>query len=209
LESGMNEVYSWIKNIVIYMFMNTIVMNLLGNKSYKKYVSIVSGMILVLIVISPFMNYMELEDKLDYFIQANDFAVETSDFQTDVNRMEKEQRDVIFEEYIGKVKAKIEDLLLGEGVYAQEINVTIDQESDSSTFGEILRLDITASLEQNEGAGENRLSIDEIDIARIRMKDGEDTSKAVPSPMEIDIKSKLSDFYNIEQDNININIQGE
>jgi stage III sporulation protein AF len=36
----------------------------------------------------------------------------------------------------------------------------------------------------------------------------ENTSQNMPSPTEINIKNKLSDFYNIEQGNINISIQG-
>ena len=50
----MGEIYDWVRNTVIYLILNTIIMNLLGNSSYKKYVSIVSGMILLVIVVSPF-----------------------------------------------------------------------------------------------------------------------------------------------------------
>jgi stage III sporulation protein AF len=206
----MDEIYTWIRNIVIYMIMNTIIMNLLGNKSYKKYISIVSGMILVLIVISPLMKFMELDENLDYYLQINDFAIETSEFKNDLNRMEEEQSNAIFAEYEDKIGLQIKDLLSEETVYLDSFHLSIDRDTKSNTFGEILRMDITANMKQSEEEGrEERLQIDEIDIARISMSEQEEkTSQKLPSPMEINIKNKLSDFYNIEQGNININIQG-
>jgi len=206
----MDEIYTWIKNIVIYMIMNTIIMNLLGNKSYKKYISIVSGMILVLIVVSPLMKFMQLEENLDYYLQINDFAIETSEFKTDLNRMEEEQSNAIFAEYQDKIQLQVKELLLEESVYLDSFHLTIDKDTKSNTFGEIMSMDITANMEQNEEEDkEDRLQIDEIEIASISI--GEQEENAVlnlPSPMEINIKNKLSDFYNIEQGNINISIQG-
>lgn len=206
----MDEITTWIKNIVIYMIMNTIIMNLLGNKSYKKYISIVSGMILVLIVISPLMNYMDLEENLDYYLQANDFALETSDFKNDLNRMEEEQSEAIFLAYKEKIQLQVESLLQEEGVYLKSFEITIDQDSNNNTFGEILTMNITASLEQNEEEGRaKRLLIDEIEISEINIGELEKApNQALPSPLEINIKNKLSDFYNLEQGNINISIQG-
>lgn len=205
----MNEIYIWIKNIVIYMIMNTIIMNLLGNKSYKKYISIVSGMILVLIVVSPLMNYMGMEDKLDYFLQTNDFAIETSDFQNEVNQVEKKQSEAILEEYMSKIKEKVKELLDEEDVNLESFEVCVDQDVNSSTFGKVLEMKISATMEPGEGENQdsNRF-IDEIEISKIGTDEPESTTGKVPSPMEIKIKSKLADFYNMEPDNINISIQG-
>lgn len=206
----MDEIYTWIKNIVIYMIMNTIIMNLLGNKSYKKYISIVSGMILVLIVVSPLMKFMKLDENLDYYLQINDFAIETSEFKNDLNRMEEEQSNAIFAEYQDKIKVQVKNLLLEEAVYLESFDLTIDKNTKSKTFGEIIRMDITANIEQNEEEDDKEyLQIDEIEIGRISMgEEEENTSQNMPSPTEINIKNKLSDFYNIEQGNINISIQG-
>lgn len=206
----MEEIYSWIRNIVIYLLINTIIMNLLGNKSYKKYVSIVSGMILVLIVISPLIKLMKLEENLDYFLQANDFAVEASDFKSDINRMEEAQVDAIFADYKEKIHAQVKDILLKEKVYIKNFNITFDYDNESTTFGEILRMDITAKLKkEDEEEQADNLSIDAIEIERIIFGKGDNSQlEELPSPLEIELKTELSDFYNIEPGNININIQG-
>lgn len=204
----MDIIYNWIRNVVIYMILNAIIMNLLGDKSYKKYVSIVSGMILVLIIVSPLMSYLDLEDTLDYYLQANDFAVETSEFRNDLNRMEEAQSDAIFAEYEEKIRLQVEGLLQEEKVILTGMKLDIDKNPKSTTFGEILRMNITAEMEQNdEKDGQNHFSVDEIDIASISINEQEEKDSVdPPSPMEINIKNKLSDFYNIEQVNINISI---
>lgn len=206
----MAEVYSWIKNIVIFMILNSIIMNLLGNKSYKKYVSIVSGMILVLIVIYPVMKLMKLDDNLDYYIKANDYSAEAADFKNDLSRVEADQRDVIFAEYEDKIKGQVKQTLNEEGVTLKTLHITIDQDVNSSTFGEITGMTITAKAGISQGKdGTGGLNIDEIDIPDITIGNGDgDKEKRVPSPLEISIKNKIADFYNMEQGNININIQG-
>ena len=203
----MNIIYDWIRNIVIYMILNTIIMNLLGDKSYKKYVSIVSGMILVLIIVSPLMNYMDLEDTLDYYLQANDFTVETSQFKEDLNRMEEAQQAAIFAEYEAKIREQVESILQEEKLTLTGLEITIDKNPNSLRFGEIMQMDITASLDDNDERASKRLSVDEIDISPVHIRDQEESkTEDPPSPMEINIKNKLSDFYNMEQVNINISI---
>ncbi len=204
------EVYNWIKNIVIYMIINTIIMNLLGNKSYKKYVSIVSGMVLVLIVVSPLIKLLKLEDNLDYFLQSNDFAIESSDFKNQLNQLEEEQSDTIFTEYKEKIKKQVEELLLTEQIALRSFHVVIDTKEGSSTYGEIKSMIITAVVREDDKEDtKKRLQIDQIEIPRVSLdKKEEAATKKVPTPLEINIKNKLSDFYNIEQGNINISIQG-
>jgi len=206
----MEEVYSWIRNIVIYMIINTIIMNLLGNKSYKKYVSIVSGMILVLIVISPLIKLMKLDENLDYYLQANDFAVEASDFKNDVTSMQKEELTTIFKDYREKIRTRVENLLLEDGVSLDGFDITFDQNATSPTLGEILSMNITGSMkEEKKESKEGNLSIDTIDIDDITFEEDSDKEdQKLPSPLEQELKKQLSDFYDLEQENITINIQG-
>jgi stage III sporulation protein AF len=185
-------------------------MNLLGNSSYKKYVSIVSGMILVLIVISPVIKLLKLEDKFDYFFKSNNFTVEAGEFETDVMRMEEARRDAEFSEYTDRIKVQVGDFLSEEGVYLDNFNIDYDMDIESKDFGSIKAFNITAYYgeEKKQEDSDDSSQIEEIIIETINLGEPEEGLSEVPSPMEINIKNKLSDFYNIDPDNININIQG-
>lgn len=206
----MGELYAWVRNIVIYMILNTIIMNLLGKSSYKKYVSIVSGMVLVLLVISPFMKFLKVEDKLDYYLDYNGFAVETADFENSLRSMEKEQLELVFTEYSDKVRSQVETMLQGEGLRLTDFKLIFDRDEKSPNFGGIQRMEIKADYGTETAEQTERIFIEDIEITRLETDAGaeEESLQKAPSPAEISIKIKLSDFYNIKPDNINISIQG-
>jgi stage III sporulation protein AF len=166
-------------------------------------------MILVLIVISPLINFMKLDMNFEYFLMSNDFAVETSDFKNKLNQMEEKQNDAVFSEYEGKLKKQVAEMLLNDGVHLVSFDLTFDRDVQNMTYGEIMGMGITASLDKGEEERNEIPPLDLIEISKIDI-DGqaEKSNEDLPSPMEINIKNKLSDFYNIEPDNINISIQG-
>lgn len=206
----MDLIFEWIRNIVIYVVLNTIIMNLLGNSSYKKYVSIVSGMILVLIVITPVIKLLQLEPNFNFFFKSNDFAIEASEFEMELRQMEEEQVSMIFKEYEQKIKNQVEEILLEKDLNLREFTIRLDKNVESDHFGEILGLEIKASVYSNDALGSGKIAmIENVEIASIEIDRSPGSfSENLPSPMEINIKNKLSDFYNIEPANINISIQG-
>lgn len=206
----MEEVYAWIRNIVIYMILNTIIMNFLGNSSYKKYISMVSGMILVLIVVSPLMKLFDLEDDLDYYIGSNEQAVEASDFKNSLRLMEEQQSEAVFAEYRDRIKKQVELMLLEEEIYLTECRIAFDLDPESIYFGSIIGMEIMADRIEKKDGMNSRIDIEKIEITSNAGsgENEENNHLNPPSPVEISIKIKLSDFYNIEPDNINISIQG-
>ncbi|NLK75835.1 MAG: stage III sporulation protein AF [Clostridiales bacterium] len=204
----MGQLYQWVKNIVIYMIVNAIITNLLGDSSYKKYVSMVSGLILVLLVVSPLLDLLSMDDRFDFLFRSNNFAVETAEFKNTLQRMEENQRQAIFEEYEVKIEKQVRESLQEDNIVLSNFNVEFQDDIDKSGFGEILRINIKGEYKaEDRPAFNNGVEPITIDPIVIEFKEKENSEK-IPSPIEINIKNKLSDFYNIKPDNININIQG-
>ncbi len=206
----MGEIYEWVRNIVIYLILNTIIMNLLGNSSYKKYVSIVSGMILLLIVVTPFLKLFNIDEILDYYLNANIYQADVSDFQNELRIMEDSQKDKVYAELNKMISAQVADILLENDLYLYKVDIVINQDVTSNSFGEIESLNITAGYVEDKGIPVQKINIERIAISG-KIEDSEDDiniMQSLPSPAEIQIKNRLSDFYNMKQDNINISIQG-
>ena len=207
----MNIISRWIKNIVFYMLLNTVLMNLLGNSRYKKYVSIVSGLILVMIVISPLIKILHLDDELDYKIRSKEFAVETADFQNSLDIMEKNKTDLIFNEYKEKIKNQVGEIMESQGLYLVDLDISINMDSEHEDFGEITSMSILAKDTKEDLESKSlkeRIEIEEVRISAINHNQDEAQSQEkIYSAEEIAIKMKLSDFYNIETENINISIE--
>ncbi len=206
----MHEIYEWVRNIVIFLILNTIIMNLLGNSSYKKYVSIVSGMILLLIVVSPFLKLLKMDDILDYYLNTNIFQSDMSNFQSELRIMEDKQKDVVFAGFKDVIREQVVDILEEDGLYLYDMDVLINQNAESDNFGEIEALEIKAGYKEDEGIPVHNIRIDKITISK-NIKENTDAKTVVQDilfPNEVEIKKRLSDFYKMKQDNINISIQG-
>ncbi len=206
----MGEIYEWVRNIVIYLILNTIIMNLLGNSNYKKYISIVSGMILLLIVISPFIKLLKLGDILDYYLNANIYRTDVSDYKNKLILMEGKQKEAVFNELKNRIKDHVSELLADEGLYLYDFDIAINRDENSSNYGEIESMYITAGYTENEDIPVQKINIEKIVISDIKKssKSAKEDRQKIPSPEEIHLKNRLSDFYNLKQDNINISIQG-
>jgi stage III sporulation protein AF len=206
----MGEIYEWVRNIVVFLILNTIIMNLLGNSSYKKYVSIVSGMILLLIVVSPFLKLFNMDGILDYYLNANIYQADVSDFQSELRIMEDKQKDAVFAGFNDRVKDQVADVLQDNELYLYGVDLVMNQDVESNSFGEIISMKIDAGYLEDEGIPVHSINIGKIIIANSDKDiiNEEEAKQYLPSPEEIQIKNKLSDFYNMKQDNINISIQG-
>ena len=202
----MGEIYDWVRNTVIYLILNTIIMNLLGNSSYKKYVSIVSGMILLLIVVSPFFKLLKMDGILDYYLNSNFYRTDMKDYQKELKLMEEKQQQALYGDIKERIKKQVTDMLSEEGLYLYDFDIVMNQDLDSKEFGEITSMIISAGYQEDQG-----VPVHKINIEKIVISDGidrENDKPNIPYPQEIHVKNKISDFYNMDQDNINISIQG-
>ncbi|WMJ87647.1 stage III sporulation protein AF [Anaerocolumna sp. MB42-C2] len=206
----MSEIYGWVKNIVIFLVLTTIVTNLLGKSSYKKYVNLITGIVLVILVISPLLKLFQLDKTMDYYFTTNSLLAEAEDMNDKLADAEDNQMSAILKEYKEQIGKQVSNLLEGENLYLTDIQVKVDEDENNSTFGNLLSLNITAGYIRKE-TKKNSVNIDKVDIEDIKIGEkkekDEDKEKKLLTPSEINIKNLLSDFYNMNPDNINISIQ--
>lgn len=56
--------YTWIQNIAYYLVIVTAALQLIPNKDYRKYVQFFTGLVLILLVLSPILKIFGEEDLL-------------------------------------------------------------------------------------------------------------------------------------------------
>ena len=206
----MNDIYNWVKNIIIFLVLSTIINNLLGKSTYKRYINLITGIILVILVISPLFKLFELDKSLDYFMSTNFFVTETENISEVLLDSEKEQRNRILKEYKERIHSQIASIIENQDLYIIDLNITIDEDSESVSFGSLKTVDLVAGYKKQKKK-EDRSEIEPIEINKIDIgyeeEDGRLNERDYLSPEEINVKNLLSDFYNMKLDNINISIQ--
>lgn len=58
-------IYEWIKNIVFYQLVVSIVINMIPDNAYQKYVRFFLGMLFLVIVIQPIFQLMNMTESID------------------------------------------------------------------------------------------------------------------------------------------------
>ncbi len=204
------SIYDWVKSIVFFLVLISVINNLLGSSSYKKYINLISGMILIILVVSPLLRVFDIDEKIDYYFKKNTFMADSQDINNDLIKIEQSQMSSIMEEYKKEIKSNAARLLEKEGLYISSFNVKINEDENSRSFGTIEKIDIVAAYtykeESNLLESIDKVEIDRIEIGQKNQEENNDNIKL--SETEIYIKNLLSDFYNVDFDNINISIQG-
>lgn len=210
----MQGVYSWLKTIVIFMIFLTILSNLLGKSDFKKYIRVVTGLLLVLVTMNPILKLISMDESFDYYFDSVSFNLQTTEVANEMKDAEKAQRQNILKKYKEEIVSQIEDLLKAEDLYLLSATVTIEEDSNSDDYAKIKQLTVEATYYVQDSKSET--TIQKVDIPKIEIGSSapsgevkeEKESKDFLTPMEIHIKTVLSDFYNMKADNINISIQG-
>lgn len=58
-------IYAWIRNMVFYQLLISIVMNLIPNDTYQKYIRFFLGMLFIVIAIQPVLQILHVSESMD------------------------------------------------------------------------------------------------------------------------------------------------
>ncbi len=69
----MDYFYEWMQNLAVYMILVTIVIQMLPNNSYKKYVRFFTGLILIILLSGPILKILGIEQEFQTFYEQADY----------------------------------------------------------------------------------------------------------------------------------------
>lgn len=215
----MSAVYQIVKNIVFYLILVNIIMNLLGNSSYKKYVRVFTGMLFILLVITPFAKKFSVESLFDYYYEKSRYSIETEDVTGKLLEEEKKQQQAINEEYKKQLEEQLKTILKENHLYAVSIDIQLNEEQTDEKFGRIESVSVLASETVPDEEGGNsikKIEIKPVDKVKLseeekKIKQYETRKKGAKNREELereqDIKKQIADFYGILTRQITLTIQ--
>lgn len=173
----------WVRNLAFYFIFLSAIMNFLPGGEEKKYIRFFMGMLLILTLLRPILQFSGLGTELEGQVLEDSLGEAFEEVMRETGRQGMAGRDYVKEACRREVEAQLEQLM---DHYGYEI-----MNSEVSFFdGELLEL-------QN-------ISL-ELKMTEKKINSGEMTSVAEPEEF---IKNELEEVYNIPGGNINISIQG-
>ncbi len=198
----MEYIYTWVKNIIIFLILVNILSNLVQSANYKKYTKIFTGMVLIIIVIAPISKILNLGNKLDFNFNSELVKLDTRLSDIDFGDIENKKNELILNEYKDEITNQIKDFALKEGLNVKSVDLKINEETSDNNYGKIENINIILT----KNLSDSQIKVEKVKKINIKDKTSKNNNLN-ESISEINIKKALSDFYNISTNNINISTQ--
>lgn len=166
---------SWIINIVTISLILILFEIIVPSGKIKKIITLVSGFVLLIAVVNPFLQLKNSNFDLSEAVQADSFYIDQKEVENSSKLLEETQARQIAEVYKKKLALRIEEEAGKlEGVSVTKTTVEINEDYNSEKFGEITKISVElkkASKEKDKKTIEPVVTVEKIDInARLNKK---------------------------------------
>lgn len=200
----------WIFNIVATIIFVIIVEIILPSGSTRKYIGLVTGLMVMFVIINPFVNLISGEYDLDVRVQQVSRAIALRDVQNQVESFEKGNREGIVMLYKNNLEQQIKSQLVERGL-AKEVwvQVEIDENYGSEEFGRLIGI---RAVIADAADGEDE-SIKKVDKVTVRVseagKDGQVIETVSANSVQTtEIVHFLADTYELPAEGVEVTLQG-
>lgn len=180
---------------------------LLPSGKTRKFVSLITGFILIIAIIRPFLNILGSEVKFEDFQIGNSNFLDRKEIEANSRMLGEEQMKQVIELYRKKVIGQLEQTSKEvEGVYAAKADLIINEDYTSDNFGEIKRVYIILNL--NEDRTETIKPIAHVEKVNIGGDNEQrETVRKLDDKIKRDIEDRINRLFNVNKENIIISLK--
>lgn len=192
----MEGLVTWVKGIVGYSILVAVLTELLPSK-FSKYIKLYMGLLFILLFLSPVMNLFHLEERMEDFFDKENLKIDLEDKSFELELKQKDVYEEIKEEYTKQLSGELSEFLQGYGYQLQSVDISWNEDTKAATFGEVKKATLSVVP---IGEKDSDIHVDKVQVEVFHRQEENLEEKA--------LKNELANFYNIEEDNINVSIQG-
>lgn len=217
----MEQLFDWIRSIIYYLIFITVVVNLLPNKKYEKYIRFFAGMVLILLVLKPVTGGLRLDDTLAYYFESISLKNEAGELTGEIAKMEGQRLNKMMSKYEEAVSGDLKTMAASAGFGCSVSKAEISQDQDSKKFGHVVRVSLVLTPEVQKGQeGEEEAvpAVKEIEpIEKVAKVEGVKITGSPPEKEEkgrqeensqvSGLRRKIAEYYDLEEQDIEIQVE--
>ena len=139
----------WVKQIFVTGIMTELILHLLPDKKYDKYVRLICGVILTMVCISPILSFFNNKNNIKDYINIFEKIGQKYDYQTMIGNMQGTDQSYYIQNYIEVNCKYINGLVLEEGLNPVDCKIVLDMDENSETYGSIETIALTITDGKN------------------------------------------------------------
>ena len=210
----MKVVYQWISSILCFLIFITMVIALLPAKKYEKYIRFFTGMMLILLVISPLTKGLRLEDRIAYYFETITFQKESQDLEREILGIETQRLLRVIEEYEGAVERDIKGMAEDQGFCVESVKATIESDRDEEKYGTVTYIAMVVSKDEIQDRNEEQtgivvgsVAIEPIQIHKDEDQDAMEDEPVVSAEEVLQLCRKVERYYGLESHEVEIKLK--
>ncbi len=202
----------WIITIISTIIFITFVEILVPNSNHKRYIDMVVGFLIVIVILNPLTNIINEEINFEEGIIKTSNELELATAKNRAINVKSNNTEVTMKLYKDKISKQLKNRIEENTKYlVEEVIVQIEDDTESVNFGLINSFNITlkesAKNKKNEDFIETKIEPVQINISIDKKSNNTVEANSILINNETDlIKDDISDFYNIDRENINVHI---
>lgn len=195
----------WVKDIAIIFVLISLIEIILPNDNMKRYIDMVTGLLVLTVIISPFVKFIQRDFSLDR--EVLNLAVQqiNADYNDDPKLLELQEKQ-IKDMYIGIIKEEILELVNTSTEYEiDSINLSICEEEKN--YGQIKEVEIVLRQIKEKPNSEATIMVGKIE--EIHIGDRKEKERDIKELENDELIESLHEKFNIPKDNIKVFIYEE
>ena len=212
----MGALLDYIKNIGYFLILMSLVSNVMPDNSYKKYCRMFCGLILVVLVINPFYEFLNYEGEIKDIFAMTSYESKAMELENQIKMSESNTRDRVIGEYEKLIVNELQGSAREEGLYIMEAQVELTEGEDIQLSG--LNLIVTEKnistdeienelLEEQEKIGQGtKIKIEDISIGDVK---DENVKSYITNPRALSFVRKAAEYLQIDEGIIHIELYEE
>mgnify|MGYP001384016954 CR=1 FL=1 len=204
---------SWIQQLILVVIMATFLDLLLPNNAMQRYVRLVMGLVILMLILSPLLTLLKNDWDINSVLQVEQETVggeleSMPQIEERVGRLQQQQQQWVDENVQKRVETEIEAAVEQQfDVPVEDVYVSLTDDDHQTAIN-----DIVLTIDNDKSASEKIVAVDPIDID---VSDTQETKEAFSneqmneSPQFTTIRKWLAQQWLVEESNIHIKRVGE
>lgn len=143
----MNMIYDWIRSLVSYMILMTVIMNLLPDKKYEKYLHLFTGTVFLLLVFRPITDITGAEERMAGTFERITFQTDAKMLKKEIEDADGKRMDQLVERYRSAIIQEVSAMAEGVQAECEEMIISIETNPKSAEFGTLRNMKLAFRVE--------------------------------------------------------------
>ena len=133
----MSGIFDWIRGMVFYLILMTMIMNLLPDKKYEKYLRLFTGMVFLFLVFEPLAEISGLEAEVAGAFERLTFQNNAMLLREEIEDADGKRMAKLVDGYADAVETDLRTMAEGISLECRDVQVQLNGDVESETFGRV------------------------------------------------------------------------